>query len=350
MTYKITSLAGDGIGPEIMTAGIQVLQAIAKKYQHTFEIESHPFGGAGIDATGNPIPNSTLKACQNADAILLGAIGGPKWDNAAKRPEDGLLALRKALGLFANIRPIQVPSSISHLSPLKKDIVEGTDFIVVRELTGGLYFGEPKHWNEDAAVDSLTYTRPEIERIIEKAFAIAATRNKKVTSVDKANVLASSKLWRQIAEEVASKHPDITLEHLYVDAAAMILIQRPTTFDVIVTENLFGDILSDEASVITGSLGMLPSASHAESGPSLYEPIHGSAPDIAGQNIANPMSMISSVSMMLRQSFGLFMEADAIDKATAATMEVGFLTADLGGTTSTTDFTNEVLKQIEGGE
>ncbi|MBM5597173.1 3-isopropylmalate dehydrogenase [Listeria seeligeri] len=350
MTYKITSLAGDGIGPEIMTAGIQVLQAIAKKYQHTFEIESHPFGGAGIDATGNPIPDSTLKACQNADAILLGAIGGPKWDNAAKRPEDGLLALRKALGLFANIRPIQVPSSISHLSPLKKDIVEGTDFIVVRELTGGLYFGEPKHWNEDAAVDSLTYTRPEIERIIEKAFAIAATRNKKVTSVDKANVLASSKLWRQIAEEVASKHPDITLEHLYVDAAAMILIQRPTTFDVIVTENLFGDILSDEASVITGSLGMLPSASHAESGPSLYEPIHGSAPDIAGQNIANPMSMISSVSMMLRQSFGLFMEADAIDKATAATMEVGFLTADLGGTTSTTDFTNEVLKQIEGGE
>ncbi|MBF2629751.1 3-isopropylmalate dehydrogenase [Listeria seeligeri] len=350
MTYKITSLAGDGIGPEIMTAGIQVLQAIAKKYQHTFEIESHPFGGAGIDATGNPIPDSTLKACQNADAILLGAIGGPKWDNAAKRPEDGLLALRKALGLFANIRPIQVPSSISHLSPLKKDIVEGADFIVVRELTGGLYFGEPKHWNEDAAVDSLTYTRPEIERIIEKAFAIAATRNKKVTSVDKANVLASSKLWRQIAEEVASKHPDITLEHLYVDAAAMILIQRPTTFDVIVTENLFGDILSDEASVITGSLGMLPSASHAESGPSLYEPIHGSAPDIAGQNIANPMSMISSVSMMLRQSFGLFMEADAIDKATAATMEAGFLTADLGGTTSTTDFTNEVLKQIEGGE
>ncbi|MBC2017143.1 3-isopropylmalate dehydrogenase [Listeria seeligeri] len=350
MTYKITSLAGDGIGPEIMTAGIQVLQAIAKKYQHTFEIESHPFGGAGIDASGNPIPDSTLKACQNADAILLGAIGGPKWDNAAKRPEDGLLALRKALGLFANIRPIQVPSSISHLSPLKKDIVEGTDFIVVRELTGGLYFGEPKHWNEDAAVDSLTYTRPEIERIIEKAFAIAATRNKKVTSVDKANVLASSKLWRQIAEEVASKHPDITLEHLYVDAAAMILIQRPTTFDVIVTENLFGDILSDEASVITGSLGMLPSASHAESGPSLYEPIHGSAPDIAGQNIANPMSMISSVSMMLRQSFGLFMEADAIDKATAATMEAGFLTADLGGTTSTTDFTNKVLKQIEGGE
>ncbi|WP_270996224.1 3-isopropylmalate dehydrogenase [Listeria seeligeri] len=350
MTYKITSLAGDGIGPEIMTAGIQVLQAIAKKYQHTFEIESHPFGGAGIDATGNPIPDSTLKACQNADAILLGAIGGPKWDNAAKRPEDGLLALRKALGLFANIRPIQVPSSISHLSPLKKDIVEGTDFIVVRELTGGLYFGEPKHWNEDAAVDSLTYTRPEIERIIEKAFAIAATRNKKVTSVDKANVLASSKLWRQIAEEVASKHPDITLEHLYVDAAAMILIQRPTTFDVIVTENLFGDILSDETSVITGSLGMLPSASHAESGPSLYEPIHGSAPDIAGQNIANPMSMISSVSMMLRQSFGLFMEADVIDKATAATMEAGFLTADLGGTTSTTDFTNEVLKQIEGGE
>ncbi|EDN9146133.1 3-isopropylmalate dehydrogenase [Listeria monocytogenes] len=350
MTYKITSLAGDGIGPEIMNAGLQVLEAVAKKYNHTFEIERHPFGGAGIDQAGDPIPSATLKACQDADAILLGAIGGPKWDNAPKRPEDGLLALRKALGLFANIRPIQVPSSITHLSPLKKEIVENTDFIVVRELTGGLYFGEPKQWDDNSALDSLTYTRAEIERIIEKAFEIAATRNKKVTSVDKANVLASSKLWRKIAEEVASRHLDITLEHLYVDAAAMLMIQRPTTFDVIVTENLFGDILSDEASVITGSLGMLPSASHAENGPSLYEPIHGSAPDIANQNIANPMSMISSVSMMLRQSFSLFEEADAIDTATAKTMQAGFLTADLGGNTSTTDFTNEVLKQIEGGE
>ncbi|EAG5352934.1 3-isopropylmalate dehydrogenase [Listeria monocytogenes] len=350
MTYKITSLAGDGIGPEIMAAGLQVLEAVAKKYNHTFEIVKHPFGGAGIDATGDPIPPTTLKACQDADAILLGAIGGPKWDNAPKRPEDGLLALRKALGLFANIRPIQVPSSITHLSPLKKEIVSNTDFVVVRELTGGLYFGEPKHWDNTSAVDSLTYTRAEIERIIEKAFEIAATRNKKVTSVDKANVLASSKLWRKIAEEVASRHPDIILEHLYVDAAAMLMIQRPTTFDVIVTENLFGDILSDEASVITGSLGMLPSASHAENGPSLYEPIHGSAPDIANQNIANPMSMISSVSMMLRQSFSLFEEADAIDAATTQTMQAGFLTADLGGNTSTTDFTNEVLKQIEGGE
>ncbi|MBC1600508.1 3-isopropylmalate dehydrogenase [Listeria welshimeri] len=350
MTYKITSLAGDGIGPEIMSAGIQVLELIAKKYHHTFEIKAHPFGGAGIDATGSPLPTATLKACQDADAILLGAIGGPKWDNATKRPEDGLLALRKALGLFANIRPIQVPSAISHLSPLKKEIVEHTDFVVVRELTGGLYFGEPKHWNDECAIDSLTYTRAEIERIIEKAFEIAAIRNKKVTSVDKANVLASSKLWRKIAEEVASRHPAITLEHLYVDAAAMIMIQRPNTFDVIVTENLFGDILSDEASVITGSLGMLPSASHAENGPSLYEPIHGSAPDIANQNIANPMSMISSVSMMLRQSFSLFKEADAIDAAATRTMKAGFLTADLGGNTSTTDFTSEVLKQIEGGE
>ncbi|MBC6308394.1 3-isopropylmalate dehydrogenase [Listeria sp. FSL L7-1582] len=350
MTYSITALPGDGIGPEIMASGLEILETLAEKFQLDFKIETHPFGGAGIDALSDPLPETTLAACQKADAILLGAIGGPKWDDAPKRPEQGLLALRKALGLFANIRPIQVPNTIAHLSPLKKEIVEGTDFIVVRELTGGIYFGEPKHWDETSAVDTLTYTASEIERIAVQAFELAKTRRNKVTSVDKANVLASSKLWRQVVESVAKHYPEVTLEHLYVDAAAMILIQRPTTFDVIVTENMFGDILSDEASVITGSLGMLPSASHPESGPSLYEPIHGSAPDIAGQNIANPMSMISSVSMMLRQSFQLFEAADYLDKAAAATMEAGFLTKDLGGNTSTTDFTNEVKKRVKGGE
>ncbi|MBC1209855.1 3-isopropylmalate dehydrogenase [Listeria booriae] len=350
MSYSITALPGDGIGPEIMASGLEILETLAAKFQLDFTIEAHPFGGAGIDAHSDPLPNATLAACQKADAILLGAIGGPKWDNAPKRPEQGLLALRKALGLFANIRPIQVPASITHLSPLKQEIVEGTDFIVVRELTGGIYFGEPKHWDENGAVDTLTYTAAEIERIAVQAFELAKTRRNKVTSVDKANVLASSKLWRQIVEQVATRYPEVTLEHLYVDAAAMILIQRPTTFDVIVTENMFGDILSDEASVLTGSLGMLPSASHPESGPSLYEPIHGSAPDIAGQDIANPMSMISSISMMLRQSFQLFEAADYLDQAAADTMAAGFLTKDLGGDTSTTNFTKEVKKRVKGGE
>ncbi|MBC2179350.1 3-isopropylmalate dehydrogenase [Listeria booriae] len=350
MSYFITALPGDGIGPEIMASGLEILETLAAKFQLDFTIETHPFGGAGIDAHSDPLPDATLAACQKADAILLGAIGGPKWDDASKRPEQGLLALRKALGLFANIRPIQVPASITHLSPLKQEIVEGTDFIVVRELTGGIYFGEPKHWDENGAVDTLTYTATEIERIAVQAFELAKTRRNKVTSVDKANVLASSKLWRQVVEQVATRYPEVTLEHLYVDAAAMILIQRPTTFDVIVTENMFGDILSDEASVLTGSLGMLPSASHPESGPSLYEPIHGSAPDIAGQDIANPMSMISSISMMLRQSFQLFEVADYLDQAATDTMAAGFLTKDLGGDTSTTHFTKEVKKRVKGGE
>ncbi|MBC1291769.1 3-isopropylmalate dehydrogenase [Listeria booriae] len=350
MSYSITALPGDGIGPEIMASGLEILETLAAKFQLDFTIETHPFGGAGIDAYSDPLPATTLAACQKADAILLGAIGGPKWDDAPKRPEQGLLALRKALGLFANIRPIQVPASIAHLSPLKQEIVEGTDFIVVRELTGGIYFGEPKHWDENGAVDTLTYTAAEIERIAVQAFELAKTRRNKVTSVDKANVLASSKLWRQVVEQVATRYPEVTLEHLYVDAAAMILIQRPTTFDVIVTENMFGDILSDEASVLTGSLGMLPSASHPESGPSLYEPIHGSAPDIAGQDIANPMSMISSISMMLRQSFQLFEAADYLDQAATDTMAAGFLTKDLGGDTSTTNFTKEVKKRVKGGE
>jgi len=347
MNYTIAALPGDGIGPEIMESGLTLLETIGKKFHHEFNVTVYPFGGAGIDETGDPIPPQTIKGCSEADAILLAAIGGPKWEKAEKTPEDGLLQLRKALGLFSNIRPIAVSDSIAHLSPLKTERVKGTDFIVVRELTGGLYFGQPKHWNDEEATDTLFYKKSEIDRIVRQAFDIAMTRRKKLTSVDKANVLATSKLWRKTVNEIATEYPEVTVDHLYVDAASMKTIQDPTAFDVIVTENMFGDILSDEASVITGSLGMLPSGSHAVSGPSLYEPIHGSAPDIAGKNIANPMSMILSVAMMLRQSFQLHAEADALEKAASEVMDAGFLTADLGGTTTTTAFTEQVKAILE---
>ena len=347
MNYTIAALPGDGIGPEIMESGLTLLETLGKKLQHEFNVTVYPFVGAGIDETGDPIPPQTIKGCSEADAILLAAIGGPKWEKAEKTPEDGLLQLRKTLGLFSNIRPIAVSDSIAHLSPLKTERVKGTDFIVVRELTGGLYFGQPKHWNDEEATDTLFYKKSEIDRIVRQAFDIAMTRGKKLTSVDKANVLASSKLWRKTVNEIATEYPEVTVDHLYVDAASMKIIQDPTSFDVIVTENMFGDILSDEASVITGSLGMLPSGSHAVSGPSLYEPIHGSAPDIAGKNIANPMSMILSVAMMLRQSFQLHEEAAALEKAASEVMDAGFLTADLGGTTTTTAFTEQVKAILE---
>lgn len=346
MSKRIIALPGDGIGVEIMESALNILAEIMRQDNLDFDIERLAFGGAGIDEQGDPLPAETLKACEKADAILLGAIGGPKWDNAPKRPEQGLLGLRKALGLFANIRPISVPDAVVHLSPLKEENVRGVDFVVVRELTGGSYFGEKK-LGETEASDLCTYSKAEIQRIIRKAFEIAQTRNKKVTSVDKANVLATSKLWRQTAEEVAQEFPDCTLEHQLVDSAAMVMIQKPKAFDVIVTENLFGDILSDEASVIPGSLGMMPSASHSESGPSLYEPIHGSAPDIANQNIANPMSMILSVAMMLRQSFGLESSAQKIEESCDRVMNQGILTMDLGGKATTTEFTEAVIQALQ---
>jgi 3-isopropylmalate dehydrogenase len=345
MTKRIVALPGDGIGAEIMSSALKILAEIMLLENFDFDIQQYPFGGAGIDEAGDPLPPETLAACEKADAILLGAIGGPKWDQAPKRPEQGLLGLRKALGLFANIRPITVPDAIVHLSPLKAENVRGVDFVVVRELTGGIYFGE-KQLAAEAASDLCTYSKAEIQRIIRKAFDIARTRSKKVTSVDKANVLATSKLWRQTAEEVAAEYPDCTLEHQLVDSAAMVMIQKPKAFDVVVTENLFGDILSDEASVIPGSLGMMPSASHSENGPSLYEPIHGSAPDIANQNIANPMSMILSAAMMLRQSFGLETAAKRIETACDQVMNQGVLTVDLGGKATTTEFTDAVIQAL----
>lgn len=347
MDKKIAVLAGDGIGPEIMASSLEVLQAASQKSDVTFTFEEHYFGGAAIDACGNPFPKETLEACQNADAILLGAIGGPKWEHAENTPEQGLLALRKALKLFANIRPISVPDVLLDRSPIKEAIIKGTDFVIVRELTSGMYFGEPRFLGETEAYDTNYYHEEEIRQIVRQAFKIAQGRKKQVLSVDKANVLATSKLWRRVAEEVALEFPDCTLKHQYVDSAAMKIIQNPRDFDVIVTENLFGDILSDEASVLPGTLGVLPSASYGETGIALYEPIHGSAPDIAGQNIANPVSMILSASLMLRQSFGLDAMADQIEAACFATMEAGLLTKDLGGDTTTSAFTQAVIQRIE---
>lgn len=345
---KIVALAGDGIGPEIMNNGLKVLAAATENNSVSYEVEAHDFGGAAIDSSNNPLPEATLKACEKADAILLGAIGGPKWEQAPETPEKGLLALRKALKLFANIRPISVSAALAPLSPLKQEIIAGTDFIIVRELTSGIYFGEPRELATDYALDTNVYQKSEIQNILRQAFKIAQGRKKKVTSVDKANVLATSKLWRATAEEVALEFPDCTLEHQLVDSAAMKIIQAPTDFDVIVTENLFGDILSDEASVLPGSLGVLASASHSQDGPSLYEPIHGSAPDIAGQNIANPISMILSVAMMLRQSFGDEATAAKIEAACDAVLAKNIATKDLGGTATTESFTEAVISELRG--
>lgn len=345
MTKKIVALAGDGIGPEIMEAGLEVLASIAEKTGFDFEIDRRPFGGAGIDATGHPLPDETLKACREADAILLAAIGSPQYDDAAVRPEQGLLELRKELNLYANIRPVKIFDSLKHLSPLKPERIVGVDFVVVRELTGGIYFGD-HILEEKSARDINDYSYEEVERIIRKAFEIAKGRNKVVTSIDKQNVLATSKLWRKVAEEVAKDFPDVILEHQLVDSAAMLMITNPAKFDVIVTENLFGDILSDESSVLSGTLGVMPSASHSENGPSLYEPIHGSAPDIAGLGIANPISMILSVAMMLRDSFERYEDAKRIERAVEQTLAAGILTRDLGGLASTREMTEAIIARL----
>ena len=345
MTRKIVALAGDGIGPEIMEAGLEVLEALSEKTGFDYEIDRQPFGGAGIDAAGHPLPDETLKASREADAILLAAIGSPQYDDAPVRPEQGLLALRKELNLYANIRPVKIFESLKHLSPLKQERISGVDFVVVRELTGGIYFGD-HILEERKARDINDYSYEEVERIIRKAFEIARNRRKIVTSIDKQNVLATSKLWRKVAEEVAQDFPDVTLEHQLVDSAAMLMITNPAKFDVIVTENLFGDILSDESSVLSGTLGVMPSASHSEDGPSLYEPIHGSAPDIAGQGIANPISMILSVAMMLRDSFGRYEDAQRIEHAVEETLAAGILTRDIGGQASTKEMTEAIIARL----
>ena len=346
MSYKIIALPGDGIGPEIMSGSLEILSQLSQQFNFSYELESHDFGGIAIDNHGTPLPDSTLSACQQADAVLLGAVGGPKWTDPTNRPEQGLLGIRKALGLFANIRPTTVTSGTSHLSPLKESKVAGTDFVIVRELTGGIYFGEPKHWDNNQALDTLTYTKAEIERIARVGFELAQKRNKKLTSVDKENVLSSSKLWRQVVNEVAADYPDVEVNHLLVDACAMHLIVNPSQFDVIVTENLFGDILSDEASVIPGSLGLSPSASFSEQGTRLYEPIHGSAPDIANQNKANPFGMLLSVAMCLRESFNQNDAATHLENIIYTLIKSGKTTTDLGGQYTTSDIFNFVKENL----
>lgn len=353
MTKKIIVLPGDGIGAEIIGSAQEVLEKVAEIYGHQFEFEQHDIGGAAYDKYGVPLTDATVDACLDADAILLGAIGGPKYDTLPTdvRPEQGLLKIRKALNLYANIRPIKGFAPLLHASPLKESVISGSDIYVVRELTGGLYFGTPRERREDGnvVVDTLLYHRNEIERIVEKGFESARLRNKHLTSVDKANVLESSRMWREIVEEKKADYPDVTVEHMLVDSAAMKLITNPTHFDVIVTENLFGDILSDEGSVLTGSIGMLPSASLSDS-IGLYEPIHGSAPDIAGKGIANPLGMILSAAMMLRYSFGLNEEAEVIERAVEQSLEAGFYTADLdiknGKKVGTKEMTEEVIRHI----
>ena len=356
MKKNIVLLPGDGIGPEVIAATRQVLDAVAARFGHEFAYEEHLIGGCSMDAYGTALTDETLAACKKSDAILLGAVGGPKWDDptAKVRPEQGLLALRKGLQTFANLRPVKPHPDMLDASPLRPERLAGVDLLVVRELTGGIYFGEPSERRqvkgETQAISTMSYTESEIRRVTRLAFEIARGRRKKVTSVDKANVLEASRLWRQTVVEVAKDYPDVELEHILVDAATMYLIQNPASFDVIVTGNMFGDILTDEASVLTGSMGNLPSASLGDGGPGLYEPIHGSAPDIAGQGVANPIGTVLSSAMMLRHSLGMEAEAAAVEKAVDTVLSAGHRTRDLAaaGDTAlnTAEMTALIIEQV----
>jgi len=331
---NITVIPGDGIGPEVVEQALRVLDQIERVHGHRFERVEALAGGAALDATGVPLPAETLETCKASDAVLLGALGGPKWDAnpPGKKPETGLLGLRAGLGLYANLRPARVYSALANASTLKRDVVEGVDLLIVRELTGGIYFGKPrgisKEGEEEVGINTEVYRTSEIRRIAKAGFEAARKRRRKLTSVDKANVLEASQLWRRVVTEVANDFPDVELGHLYVDNCAMQLIANPKQFDVVVTSNLFGDILSDEAAMLTGSIGMLPSASLGGS-LGMYEPVHGSAPDIAGKDIANPIATIASLAMMLKYSFGLQHESEGIEQAIVSVLEKGFRTADL---------------------
>jgi len=358
MKKNIVLLPGDGIGPEVVAATQQVLDAVAQRFDHHFRYETHLIGGCSIDAHGVALTPEVLSACQKSDAVLLGAVGGPKWDDptAKVRPEQGLLALRKGLQTFANLRPVKPHPNMLDASPLRPERLAGVDLLVVRELTGGIYFGEPRERRqvngETQAVDTMSYTESEIRRVTRLAFERARGGRKKSTSVDKANVLEASRLWRQTVTEVAKEYPDVELEHILVDAATMFLIQRPASFDVMVTGNMFGDILTDEASVLTGSMGNLPSASLGDGGPGLYEPIHGSAPDIAGQGVANPIGTILSAAMMLRYSLGMEVEAAAVEQAVDSVLSAGHRTRDLAapGETAlnTAEMAGLIVAQVSG--
>ncbi|MFT4178855.1 MAG: 3-isopropylmalate dehydrogenase [Thermomonas sp.] len=352
MQADIVVLPGDGIGPEVTAAAIAVLNTVGARYGHRFRFEQHLIGGAAIDATGTPLPAETLEAARSADAVLLGAVGGPKWSdpNAKVRPEQGLLAIRKALGLYANLRPVKPHAAALGASPIKPHLLQGVDIMVVRELTGGIYFGR-KQRNGDSASDLCEYNADEIRRVVRRAASLARSRSGRLTSVDKANVLETSRLWRDVTTQVVrDEFPDVALEHQLVDSMAMHLIAKPRAYDVIVTENMFGDILTDEASMLAGSLGLLPSASLGEGTVGIYEPIHGSAPDIAGQGIANPYATILSAAMLLRHSLGLDAEAQCVELAVSNALDAGVLTADLAdgrpsvGTRAATD---AVIAQLQ---
>ena len=354
--FKIAVLKGDGIGPEVVDAALKVLDKIGELFNVKFEYREGLIGGIAIDKTGKPLPEETLKLCLDSDAVLLGAVGGPKWDNLPQdlKPERGLLEIRKALNLYANLRPVKVFDALLDSSPLKPEVAKGTDLMVVRELVSGIYYGEPRGIYEEegkrCGKNTMKYCEDEIERVVRKAFEIAGKRRKKLTSVDKANVLDVSALWREVVNEISKDYPDIELEHLYVDNAAMQLVRRPATFDVIVTGNIFGDILSDEAGVIPGSLGMLPSASIGDKY-ALYEPVHGSAPDIAGQGIANPIATILSAAMMLKYSFNMDQAASLVERAVEETLNQGYRTADIysEGTVkvNTQEMTEKIIENLE---
>lgn len=354
MQYRIAVIKGDGIGPEIVTEAMLTLEKVGEKFGHTFDFQEVLAGGCSIDANGIPLTQETIDICKAADSVLLGAVGGPKWDGVPsdKRPEKALLGLRESLGLFANIRPAMMYKALADACPIKPEIIgEGFDIVVCRELTGDVYFGNHYRKESDCGwgemgCDDMNYSVYEVERIARRAFEMARVRSKKVTSVDKSNVLETSRVWRETVTRVAEEYPDVTLNHMYVDNAAMQLVRNPGQFDVIVTGNLFGDILSDEASMITGSIGMLPSASIGETGRGMYEPIHGSAPDIAGKGIANPIATILSCAMMLRYSFGLTAEAAAIEAAVEKTLNDGCRTADIAHTGETVLTTSEMGANI----
>jgi 3-isopropylmalate dehydrogenase len=334
MEVKIVTLPGDGIGPEVAAEAVKVLKKVAHIYGHEFVFEEALIGGAAMDVSGNPLPDETLRLCRESDAILLAAVGDPKYDDprAPVRPEQGLLALRKGLGVFANLRPVKLYKQLLHASTIKPEVIEDVDLLVVRELTGGIYFGQQGRENTDGvqgAYDTMFYTVPEIERVVRVAFELAQKRRKKVTSVDKANVLESSRLWRETAARVAEEYPDVEFESMYVDIAAMRLVRYPNVFDVIVTGNMFGDILTDEASMIAGSMGMLPSGAIGAHKPGLFEPIHGSAPKYTGQNVVNPIATILSAAMLLRYSLELEEEAQAIEDAVQVVLEEGYRTKDI---------------------
>jgi len=348
---RVVALPGDGVGPEISVSALQVLRVACERAGRALEISEHLIGGAALDKGEPPLPEATRRACENAHGVLLGAVGGPKWDSfpASRRPEKGLLALRKALGVYANLRPVKAVPVLASASPLKDKIIEGTDMVVVRELIGGIYFGEPRELDEanGRAINTMVYTTEEIQRVARTAFELARQRTGRVTSVDKANVLEVSRLWRKVVQEMRdADYTDIELSHQYVDSCAMDFIRKPSSFDVVLTPNLFGDILTDEAAVLAGSIGMLPSASLGD-GPGLYEPIHGSAPDIAGQGIANPLGTIASVAFMLRASLGLVEQGDAVEAAIDQVLNEGARTKDLGGNASTKEMGDRVCRALE---